>query len=590
MNDFEDTSDWEKLVALSDEELNAAIANQNNNAQVLITQASDPFEDNSLENQNQEFLEDSAFTAPEFLVPEISANGEDSNDFNFEQPELGWNYLLDQESTSNTETSDYPNWEQELTPEVIAPDWEVPINLPISNDAVSEAWVSDEVNTEFMKEWEESAAKIAELTGIDLSQDDADVSGSLSGNLSNEISLTNISAPISAPTPAKAEAVKFSPPTSSDESGPLPPLPVLPPRKVQSKKNPHLSRPNEELIGKYNAAQSNQEPSSEDPKPSYHFDQLAAEICESDEFSWTNLNQNIQSKPQPKSPPVWNSSEKIVVDLDEEEVESTAIWNYNPPESFTENDTQISEIQTKPTFDLKPAFSKISKIQVWKRFKLPIIAIASIGGLFALYSIPFVQRGVTELGLKSQLLKDASAKDLSGMNFEGSNLERVNFNNAILKNVNFKKANLSNASLNGSNLKGANFSGANLRAVDLRDSQIELQDPQKTRLSQKDLLMWQIVNKPLVDRNLSRQNLDGFFLGSAQLKKSNFNDAKLRWVNFANADLTGASFIGADLTGVNFVGANLIGANFMAITWNKHKPKTTDQTICPNGKKGPCKL
>ncbi len=574
MNDFADSSDWEKLVALSDDELEAAIAKQKDQAPPLKTQVEDQIAQ-AIKND-----------APPAFYEETTLTSEQSDEFNFAEVGLNWDDLLESESKPIAEVFEYPNWEETIIPNIkppveeVIPDWEK-LNDGKNHDLTTESWqiASDDVNTEFMKEWEQSAAKISELTGIDLSKD-LDLSGSQGNEKVKDV--------IAAPAKPKERKLgndlgKMLPPTSSDESGPLPPLPVLPPKKAQPKKQPIISKPETDWYEKYHDKSPESVPTSKPSKPTYDFDQLAEEICENDQFSWTNLNQSAQN--QPNAPKGRNPSDQIVIDLEDAQVESTAVWNYNPPESYTEIGGEISAFKPKPNFDLLPALT-----QIWQNFKIPIIAIAALGGLFAIYSVPFVQRAVTEAGLKSQLLKDASRKDLAGSNFQDSKLERTNFSNANLKNVNFKRANLNGVNFEGANLKGANFSGANLRATRLKDSKIELKGDQLTKLEPKDLLMWRIVNQPLAGRNLSRQNLEGFYLGSAMLKKANLTEAKLTWVNFVNADLSEAQLTRANLTGVNFVGANLTGADLNGVTWIKHKPKTNDSTTCPNRKKGPCQF
>jgi uncharacterized protein YjbI with pentapeptide repeats len=590
MNDFEDNSDWEKLIALSDDELEAGMAKQSNYSQPQTQTTTEPIKD-----------ADNVTNPP---APESISIAEEDNDFdfdeNFETVDQNWDYLLAQESTPSSEfgnefehevigkvtdeAENYPDWEKAVaietpTPIEVIPDWQK-LNQVKNTDPMTEGWgtASDEVNTEFMKEWEQSAARISALTGIELSGDD------LSLDLTNEkpevLESQSVEALIKVDNDLEKKP-KNLPRTSSDESGPLPPLPVLPPKKYQAKKT--IPKSDLQWFEKYHGDSA--EIKTEKPTPNYHFDQLAEEICDNDQFNWTNLNQKAQSQPQPKSSPVWHPSKKIVIDLDDEPADSTAVWNYNPPVSFSETEAEVSAFKPKPSFDFVVSFK-----QLWQKFKIPMIAIATLGGLWGIYSIPFVQRGVTEMGLKSQLLKDASQKDLSGINFQDAKLEKVNFTNTSLKNANLKRANLTGASLNGANLRGANFSGANLRAVDLRNSKIELKGEQSTKLESKDLLMWRLINEPMQGRNLSRQNLDGFYLSGAMLKRANLIEAKLPWVNLSNANLVEAQLAGANLTGTNLIGANLTGADLSGVTWNKREPRTDSTTICPNGKKGPCKF
>jgi uncharacterized protein YjbI with pentapeptide repeats len=573
MNNFEDNSDWEKLIALSDEELEAVMSKQSDYSQPQTQTTTGLIKDAD------------SFTNPP--APESISIAEQDNDFdfdeNFETVDQDWDYLLAQESTPSSEFSNefdlevigkvtneaenYPDWENAIAidapPQIeIIPDWQK-LNQVKNTDPMAEGWGtdSDEFNTE--------------LTGIELPGD------YLSGDLTNEkaevVDLHSVKALIEVDYDLE-NPPKNLPRTSSDESGPLPPLPVLPPKKSQAKKT--IPKPDLQWFEKYHGDSA--EIKTEEPTPNYHFDQLAEEICDNDQFNWTILNQNDQSQPQSKS---WHPSEKFVVDLDDAPPDPTAVWNYNPPESFSETEAEVSAFTPKPSFDFVASFT-----QLWQRFKIPMIAIATVGGLWGIYSIPFVQRGITEMGLKSQLLKDASQKNLSGMNFQDAKLEKVNFSNATLKNTNLKRANLTGASLNGANLRGANLSGANLRAVDLRNSKIELKGEKTTKLEPKDLLMWRLVNEPKQGRNLSRQNLDGFYLSGVMFKRANLIEAKLPWVNLSNANLVEAQLAGANLTGTNLIGANLTGADLSGVTWNKQEPRTDGTTICPNGKKGPCKF
>jgi uncharacterized protein YjbI with pentapeptide repeats len=642
MNDVDDNADWEKLVALSDEELEAAIAKQKRDTQPStkkslpqdVSEVATDWDyllepsakgaaqqsannstftdwettDDSLKSQNgkdRDSLDEAWSKASEEVNTEFAQQWEESAaqilNHNQDRQAIAPNPAQSLDLSPNI--SPTSNWEYNLNADEVIPDWEQFAELSPehkSDSDITASWQidTDEVNTEFMQEWEQSAARISELTGIDLSDG------------------------IKPDQPAKPKVSQFAgsqlnpkmPAQSSDESGPLPPLPVLPPKKIPAKKTildaphvPQASKPqspqnpvnasainqapiadsNLDWFEKYQDESEKVEPKS--PTPTYHFNQLAEEMCESDEFSWANLNPKAQTQPVAKT---WNPAEKIIVDLDDDQIDATAVWNYNPPESFTETGL-VSDFEPTPSFDFRLAVSQFYEdvyVPFWRKFKIPIIAIASVGGLFALYLIPPVQRVVTEVGLKSQLLKDASQKDLSASNFQDAKLEKVNFTNANLSGANFKKANLNGANLSGSNLKGANFLGANLRAARLKDSKIELKGDKTTKLEPKDLLMWRIINQPITARNLSNQNLDGFYLGGAMLKKVNFTGAKLPWVNFMNADLSEAQFAGATITGVNLVGANLKGANFGGVTWGRNEPRTDNTTTCANGSKGPCKF
>lgn len=522
MNELGDTSDWEKWVALSDEELEAVINVQDFSPNPEINQEINdlgfPME---IKNQSGE------------LAPE----------------QQSWESLIQAETPSDIEQ--FPNWEGVAIEN--SENWDTAATNITDQVHSPSAWESAtaDVNTAFMKEWEESAARLSELTGIDISQD--------------------------LETPTNGENQKLGTSTS-DESGPLPPLPVLPPKKSNKKKKP--AEP--DWFEKYH-----DQPQSSPPPPvtpNHQVDQLAEEICDNDQFSWTSLNQS--SKTPVKAAPV-NNPPNILIDLEDEFTEATSVWNYNPPKSFSDQESSIAK-QVKPTINVDDLRAGIAYI--WQKFNKPIIAIAAVVVMYGVYRIPPVNRLIMEAGLKFQIFKDASQHDLAGLNFQDANLERVNFSNANLSGVNFQNANLNGANFHGANLKGANLMRANLRAADLRATEIELGGKNATKLEPRKLLMWRIVNEPRVGRNLELQDLNGFNLSGATLRRANLIDTRLMWVNLANADLSGARLMGADLTGVNFTGANLAGANLVGATWDEHRPRTNAATVCPNRKSGPCEF
>jgi uncharacterized protein YjbI with pentapeptide repeats len=270
----------------------------------------------------------------------------------------------------------------------------------------------------------------------------------------------------------------------------------------------------------------------------------------------------------------------------------------------------------------------ISIEAIWDKAKWPIVGLILLmiggGGMMLL------QRPYTELGLKIGFIKDASGKNLQGMNFKDAKLENVNFSGAnleaaVFENANLKGADLSDAKLDGvnfarANLRGtrllrtsivwANFKGAQLNLADLEGADVNRSNfagatlqganlrgmklgegDKMARLEPRDRLMWQLVNEPKPGRNLAGQNLSGFNLNGAVLAGANLTNSQLSFVDLTGADLKNANLAGATVKGMNLTGAKLNGAQFAGAIWDKDKPPRTDgTTVCPNGKPGPCKF
>jgi uncharacterized protein YjbI with pentapeptide repeats len=278
----------------------------------------------------------------------------------------------------------------------------------------------------------------------------------------------------------------------------------------------------------------------------------------------------------------------------------------------------------------KPAKPKINIPELWEQYrgnlKIPAIALGAIAAIFGFFSIPPIKRFTVETSLRIGFNKDASGQDLTGVNLKGSNLEKANFTNANLTNANLESVNLKNAILIGTkfdganlqkaDLKGARFVGASLVQTNLSSAALNLADLsdanltkanlskanmsgarlkgskiESTKIDPEDKLMWQIVNEPKANRNLAGINMTGFNLSATKLQAATLTGAKLTWADLSKSDLSNAKLDGTDLSGANLQGANLQGASLAQSKWTKERvPKTDDQTICPNGAKGPCKL
>ena len=301
--------------------------------------------------------------------------------------------------------------------------------------------------------------------------------------------------------------------------------------------------------------------------------------------------------------------------------------NYDAYGGYEQPVAPLPNTSSKP----KLTIPSVSLESLWQNYlKLPAIGLGAIGGAFLLYSL--LNRPVFDLGLRWGLFKDASGKDFTNADFKGAKLDNVDFSNSILTGakmqdaslvganfqeanldgVNFTNANLSRArliqssviwsefnkaqmnlvDLAGADLTRSNFVGAKMEGANLKGSKIGAQGTEKaTKFSATTLLAWQIVNQPREGRNLASQELSGLNLSFTSLKRANLSNAKLNYTDMTNTDLSGANLTGSQINGANWSGAKLNGINLTRVTFDKNKlPKTDEETICPNGAKGPCKF
>jgi uncharacterized protein YjbI with pentapeptide repeats len=289
--------------------------------------------------------------------------------------------------------------------------------------------------------------------------------------------------------------------------------------------------------------------------------------------------------------------------------------------------------EVAPSKPIKPNITmpSVSLESLWQDYlKIPALGLGAIGGAFLLYTL--LNRPVFDLGLRWGLFKDASGKDFTNADFKGAKLDNVDFSKAILTGakmqdtslvganfqeanldgVNFTKANLSRArfikasviwaefnnaqmnlvDLEGADLTRSNFGNAKMEGVNLKGSKIGDQGTEKaTKFSSTILLSWQIVNEPKEGRNLKEQNLSGLNLSFTSLKRANLSNSKLNYADMTGTDLSGANLTEGQVNGANWSGAKLNGINLTGVIFDKNKlPKTDEETICPNAKKGPCKF
>lgn len=299
-----------------------------------------------------------------------------------------------------------------------------------------------------------------------------------------------------------------------------------------------------------------------------------------------------------------------------------------PATPATTTPPKVASSQPKMTM---PSMPTINLESLWQNYlKIPAIGLGAIGGVFLLYSL--LSRPVFDLGLRWGIFKDASGKDFTNADFRGVKLDNVDFSKATLTGAKMQDASLVGANFQGANLDGVNFTKANLNrarliqasviwaefnnaqmnlvdlaeadltlsnlvnakmeGVNLKGSKIGDQGTEKaTKLSSTTLLAWQIVNQPREGRNLVEQNLSGLNLSFTSLKRANLSNSKLNYTDMTSTDLSGANLTGSQVNGANWSGAKLAGINLTDVAFDKNKlPKTDEETVCPNGKKGPCKF
>lgn len=279
----------------------------------------------------------------------------------------------------------------------------------------------------------------------------------------------------------------------------------------------------------------------------------------------------------------------------------------------------------------KLTMPSVSLESLWQDYlKIPVIGLGAIGTIFLLYS--FLNKPVFDTGLRWGIFKDASGKDFTNADFRGAKLDNVDFSKAILTGAKMQDASLVGANFTGAKLDGVNFTNANLNRarliqasivwaefnkaqmnlVDLEGADLTLSNfanakmegtnllkskigaqgtNKATKFSPTLLLAWQIVNEPREGRNLAEQDLSGLNLSFSNLKRANLSNSKLNYTDLTGTDLRGANLTGSQVNGANLSAAKLAGINLTDVAFDASKlPKTDEETICPNNKKGPCKF
>ena len=182
-------------------------------------------------------------------------------------------------------------------------------------------------------------------------------------------------------------------------------------------------------------------------------------------------------------------------------------------------------------------------------------------------NFPEIDLSDTDLSFANLIGANLIGANLSGANLIDANLIDANLSSAYLIDAdlsgaylidaNLSRANLSGANLSRANLSGANLSSANLSRANLRSSKID----NKTQLDSKWHIVWELVNKPHPNRDLSDRDLSYAYLNNVELSNSRLVKANLESSNLSNSNLSQANLIGANLRNAILLSANLTDAD-----------------------------
>ena len=184
--------------------------------------------------------------------------------------------------------------------------------------------------------------------------------------------------------------------------------------------------------------------------------------------------------------------------------------------------------------------------------------------------------------------KEGQRADLSWSNLIGSNLSEAN-----LSEANLIGSNLSEANLYGANLSGANLSYTDLSYTDLSDAILFRADlsgakiDDKTLITEKWRLVWEIVNQGKVGEDLSKADLSYADLSKANLNEANLSEAKLN-----SANLSRAFLVMANLSKTELMHTNLKDAIFSEVdlTEAQYEPSSAPDKGSLAGLKGLTKV
>jgi uncharacterized protein YjbI with pentapeptide repeats len=177
-----------------------------------------------------------------------------------------------------------------------------------------------------------------------------------------------------------------------------------------------------------------------------------------------------------------------------------------------------------------------------------------------LYKAGLISRDNTIINLEGADLSDTDLQglDLHGVNLQGANLQGANLSGALLYDSVLVNATLSDANLSGVDLNGALLIGAHLSGADLSRDNLQ----KKATLENANLF-----GAELNGANLSWADLSGAYLLYTQLTTRGDKRADLSSGDLQGAYLGGANLLGANLRNAKLNGADLTGTNLKNADW-----------------------
>ncbi|MBP0020222.1 MAG: pentapeptide repeat-containing protein [Cyanobacteria bacterium SBLK] len=165
--------------------------------------------------------------------------------------------------------------------------------------------------------------------------------------------------------------------------------------------------------------------------------------------------------------------------------------------------------------------------------------------------------------------------NLSHANLFNANLSQAKLSHANLFNANLSQAKLRSAKLSFADLETANLSRADLSRADLINANLRLTNlrevkiDEKTKLIKKWHLVWEILNHPPINRDLSRIDLSGADLNNINLSNVNLSFTDLNNANLSNVNLSFTDLSSADLSSTDLSSADLSYANLRKVKINE---------------------
>jgi uncharacterized protein YjbI with pentapeptide repeats len=176
---------------------------------------------------------------------------------------------------------------------------------------------------------------------------------------------------------------------------------------------------------------------------------------------------------------------------------------------------------------------------------------------------------------------DASALDLTDLNFEGANLSFSRLDQSSFRGANLSYADLTKISLRKADLGTAILHRANLTMAWLNEADLSQVSCNQTNFTEARLFKAMMRRSNMIEANLTRACLceatatgsdfskavlDGSDLRKTKMDRCIFQAASLTGVNLGNANISFTDLAGANLSGANLRSANmrnscLLGAN-----------------------------